>query len=383
MNPLLRHSADDAFANAFGGTPGHWFSAPGRVNLIGEHTDYNDGFVLSCAIDRTTMIAARPLPEARIVTVSADHDEVDTFALDAPIERSGKTWANYVRGVAAMLSADGHRLSGAQLAIAGDLPQGAGLSSSASLEVAVADTLATLSGLELDATELARIGQRAENEFVGCACGIMDQLVAARGKAGHALLIDCRTLAIRPIALPGDCAIVIAHSGISRANTDGAYNDRRRQCEEAARHFGVAALRDLDHRGLERDAAGLDPLLLRRARHVVTENARVLATAEALESGDLAAVGRLMAASHASMRNDFEITVPEIDRLAALMAQVLDQVGGARMTGAGFGGCVVAFAPAAFVDRLLMRVRSDYRTPDGEQATLFVVMADDGVRPYP
>jgi len=220
--------------------------------------------------------------------------------------------------------------------------------------------------------------QRAENRHVGTNCGIMDQLIATRGEADHALLIDCRSLHCRPVALPAGAAIVIAHSGVRHAHADGAYNDRRRECDAAAAHYGVAALRDLDIATLERGKDGLGETIYRRARHVVSENARTLAAADALAAGDLPAMGALMAQSHASMRDDFEITVPAIDALAAIMHAATGGTGGARMTGGGFGGCVVALAPADRVAAIREAVAHAYRDPAGQPAAIFVCRAVAG-----
>ena len=378
MTIPARDRALIAFAEAYGRPPLRLFAAPGRVNLIGEHTDYEEGFVLPIAIDRATFVAARPTGDGRIEVFAADPGEADSLELNDAIRRSGQPWANYVRGVAATMIADGHRLSGAQLAIAGDVPQGAGLSSSASLETVVALALASLSEIALEPRALARIGQRAENEFVGCECGIMDQMTAVAGAAGHALLIDCRSLELRPIPLPAEAAIVIAHSGVRHENAAGNYNVRRRQCREAATHCGVAALRDLDENRLQDEAAGLEPVLFRRARHVVSENARVLAAAEALQAGNLAAIAPLMAASQASMRDDFEITTPEVDALAGIMAEV--PTGGARMTGGGFGGCVIALTHRSSVGELIDSVSRGYRTPSGAAPQIFICEAGEGAR---
>jgi galactokinase len=381
MAASLNERVLDSFTTAFGAAPALQVRAPGRVNLIGEHTDYNGGFVLPCAIDYETRVAASPLPGRLLHVVAADFGQArDTIDLGAPpAPRPDAPWANYVRGVVALLQASGLALGGAQLAIAGNVPQGAGLSSSAALEVAVAHALQQLNGLELDRTALARLAQRAENEFVGCQCGIMDQLISARGQAGHALLIDCRSLQVQPVPLPRGVAVVILHSRVARGLVDSAYNERRRQCEAAARHARVAALRDLDAATLQARAAGLDPLVLRRARHVVTENQRTLEAAAALSRGDLAAVGRLMAQSHASMRDDFAITVPAIDHLVAVAQAAIGEQGGARMTGGGFGGCVVALLPHERVPALQAAVAREYRSPAGEPATVWVCQAQDGV----
>lgn len=353
------------FQDSFGAAPDLVARAPGRVNLIGEHTDYNDGFVLPCAISRQTMVAARRRSDRQVRIVAGDLGGATTgFSLAGPIvPDSAAPWSNYVRGVADGLLAADLELPGADLAIMGDMPQGAGLSSSAALENAAGLALAALAGQpDLDRTRLALIGQRAEHRFAGCQCGIMDQLVSARAVAGSALLIDCRSLACTPVPLPEGLAVMIVHSGIARGLVDGEYNLRRQQCELAARHFGVAALRDL---AILPEAGGLDPVAYARARHVVGENARTLAAAEALGNGDLARLGVLMADSHAAMRDDFAITVPAIDRLVALLQDAIGHQGGARMTGGGFGGAVVALLPSDEVARVQRAVQDDYRTPDG------------------
>jgi galactokinase len=375
-----RARAQRAFEEAFGAAPDLLVQAPGRVNLIGEHTDYNDGFVLPCAIDLGTAVAARARSDAMVDTVAADYgDERDSIAVDGPITHVGG-WRDYVRGVAVMLQGEGLE-RGADLAVSGDVPKGAGLSSSASLEVAVARTLAHLGGLAIDPTRIAQLAQRAENEFVGCSCGIMDQLVSARAQAGHALLIDCRTLECRPVPMPPGLAVIVIHSRIERGLVDSAYNERREQCERAARHYGVPALRDLDEAALEAGREGLDDVTFRRARHVVTENGRTLAAADALASGDLARLGELMARSHASMRDDFEITLPAIDRLVEIAAGAIGREGGARMTGGGFGGCIVALAPEAAVERVRTAVARDYRSPEGKEAHFILCRPSAGAGP--
>jgi len=262
------------------------------------------------------------------------------------------------------------------------VPQGAGLSSSASLEVAIVQAFKTLQGLaDLDPTDMALIAQRAENRFVGCNCGIMDQLISARGQAGHALLLDCRTLQARAVPLPAGVAVLIVNSRVRRGLVDSEYNLRRRQCEAAAQHFGVTALRDATPAMLARHGAALDPVVLRRARHVVTENQRTLDACDALAAGDLRRMGELMAASHASMRDDFEITVPPIDRLVEILQEAIGPAGGARMTGGGFGGCVVALLPQAQVAAVVAAVESHYRTPAGESAAVYVCRAAAGAGP--
>ena len=371
-----------AFEQRFGRRPARLVQAPGRVNLIGEHTDYNDGFVLPCAIDRSTVVAASPRDDMTVRVVAADLGHaVDEFRLDAPIvARADAPWSHYVRGSIRQLLAQGASLRGADLAISGDVPQGAGLSSSASLEVAVIQAFKTLYRLdELDPTRIALIAQQAENQFVGCACGIMDQLIAARGVAGHALLIDCRSLQTTPVPLPAGLAVMIVHSRVSRGLVGSQYNLRRQQCETAARHFGVEALRDLDLPAFERGAGELDPVVRRRARHVVTENQRTLDAVGALAAGDMRRIGELIAESHESMRRDFEITVPAIDGLVEILQGAIGSAGGARMTGGGFGGCVVALLPEAGVDHARGEVAARYRAPGGELADVHVCRASQGV----
>jgi galactokinase len=376
--PALR--ADEAFDRAFGHSATHHVLAPGRVNLIGEHTDYNGGFVLPCAIDRGTVAAARPRSDALIRVVAADFDESrDEFRLDQPIvPRSDAPWANYVRGVVQQLQAHGLQFGGAELALAGDVPQGAGLSSSASLEVAVIQVLKSLYALDIDPSQAALIAQRAENEFVGCNCGIMDQLISARGREGHAVLIDCRSLETEPVPLRPDVAVVIVESRVKRGLVESEYNLRRAQCETAARQLGASSLRDVDEPALEAGRSKLDDLTYRRARHVVTENRRTLEAAQALRGGDLVTMGRLMAQSHESMRLDFEITVPAIDQLVQILQDVIGSHGGARMTGGGFGGCVVALMPQALVPAARDAVRRLYRSPSGDAAVVHVCNAAAG-----
>ena len=338
--------ATAAYIAAFDEEPHRVAYAPGRVNLIGEHTDYNDGFVLPCAIDRGTAVAIGDAADAMISVTSADYGEGDSFD-PGQVFQAALGWRTHVRAIAAVFRARGIAIGGARIAIAGDVPQGAGLSSSASLGVALAAAFDRQGAL--DRTTLALIAQAAENDFVGCACGNMDQLIAAHGQANAALLIDCRSLATNPVPLPDDMAVLIVHSGITRGLVDSAYNERRAACEAVAAQLGVAALRDIDLPALQAAEPALDPLAYRRARHVVSENARTLAMAAALTASDWPIIAALMAASHASMRDDFEITLPEIDQLVATLAEATGGVGGARMTGGGFGGCVVALT---HIDRI-------------------------------
>ncbi len=381
MTSPLISSLTAAFECSFVGAPDLLVQAPGRVNLIGEHTDYNDGFVLPCAIDFHTLVAARARSDRTVRVMALDYvGQLDEFSLDAPIvPREDAPWANYVRGVVQMLLAHGVDLDGADLALAGNVPQGAGLSSSASLEVAVGQAFKSLFQLDsLGPTDLALIGQRAENQFVGCNCGIMDQLISARGQQGHALLIDCRTRHTQAVPMPQDMAVMIIHSRIQRGLVESEYNTRRAQCEFAALHYGVAALRDLNLAQLEMGARGLDAVTYRRARHVVTENRRTVDAAAALTAHDMRTMGQLMGQSHISMRDDFQITVPAIDALVDITQKAIGPDGGARMTGGGFGGCVVALLPQTLVEHVRSTVLAQYRSPQGEQAQIHVCKPSEG-----
>ncbi len=373
----------EAYISAFNDKPDHIIRAPGRVNIIGEHTDYNDGFVLPCAIDKDTVVAIGRHEDSLIEAISCDYENQDIFSINKDINESPKLWANYVRGVAKYLQLDGYALPPSRISIAGDVPLGSGLSSSAALEMAVGRALIEQSGQKIDPTDLAMIGQKAENQFVGCSCGIMDQLISAKAQAGHAMLIDCRSLLCSPISIPKDAAILIVNSGITHSNSDGAYNERRLQCEKAALHYKVKALRDIDEAQLKAGKTGLDDVSYKRARHVVTENARTVNAAVALQDNDLYTLGQLMRQSHASMRDDFEITIPEIDQLADIMnaaiAQYCDNQGGARMTGGGFGGCVIAIAPNDTMESIIDSIHDKYRKTANQKIEILISTASAGV----
>ena len=376
----LKSITQQVFADTFGYAPSHSIQAPGRVNLIGEHTDYNDGFVLPCAIDYQTVIACARRDDRQVHVVAVDYDnQQDSFSLDAPIEPlSEPMWANYVRGVVKHLQQRDASFGGVDMVISGNVPQGAGLSSSASLEVAVGTVFQQLYQLKLDGAAIAVNGQEAENQFVGCNCGIMDQLISALGQQDHAMLLDCRTLGTRAVSMPEDVAVVIINSNFRRNLVGSEYNTRREQCETGARFFNKKALRDVT---LEEFAAAeqqLDPLVAKRVRHVITENARTLEAADALSSGDLQRMGELMAASHASMRDDFEITVPPIDQLVEIVKAEIGPRGGVRMTGGGFGGCIVALMPTDLVDQVKAAVAQQYEAQTGIKETFYVCKASAG-----
>jgi galactokinase len=378
---ILQSRLVKAFADRESGPPELLVQAPGRVNLIGEHTDYNEGFVLPCAIGFQTMIASRKRSDRKICAVALDLDSMqDQFSLDEPlVPRSTSLWTNYVRGAVEALLKRGAPIGGVDLVISGDVPKGVGLSSSASMLVAIIETFKDLYGLsDLSSTEVARVAQAAENNFVGVNVGIMDQLVSTKGVARHAIKIDCRTLETEPVKIPDNAAIMIVGSGVKRGLVDSEYNKRREQCSAAAAFFKIPALRDLDVDRLIAEKDGLDETVFRRARHIVTENQRVLEACAALEGGDLPFVGQLMASSHASMRDDFEITTPAIDQLVDMLNDSIDGEGGARMTGGGFGGCVVAVLHADRTQEVIEEVRASYRTPDGEAPPIFLCSAEAG-----
>ncbi|MGS3140021.1 galactokinase [Aeromonas sanarellii] len=378
MTPSQRVSA--VFAEQFEQQPDLLVRAPGRVNLIGEHTDYNDGFVLPCAIDYETCVAIGRRTDNLVHVVAADYDnQRDLFALDQPIEHhTDQRWSDYIRGVVKCLQGRGYQLRGLNMVVSGNVPQGAGLSSSASLEVAIGQAFKEAQGLDISQAEIALNGQQAENQFVGCNCGIMDQMISASGEKDHALLLDCRSLETRLIPMPSNLAVLIVNSNVRRGLVDSEYNTRRQQCEAAARHYGVKALRDLDLAALEAGKAGLDEVSYRRARHVVGENARTLAAADALESGDLVRLGELMGQSHAAMRDDFEITVPAIDGLVEIIKAQIGSEGGVRMTGGGFGGCVVAVLRPEKVAAAIAAVEAEYQARFGLKADCYVCRASAG-----
>jgi galactokinase len=365
-----------AFEERFGGPPALLARAPGRVNLIGEHTDYNDGFVLPMAIDRAVWIALRPRTDSKVVILSLDFHEEHGFDL-AHLASSGTQWIDYVQAVAWVLQKRNRDLPGWEGVAAGDVPIGAGLSSSAALELAAARAFASLGGMPWEAREMALAAQRAENEWIGVQCGIMDQMISASGEEGHALLIDCRSLETRSVPVPAQTAVVILDTSTRRGLVDSAYNDRRAHCEIAAEVLGVQALRDVDPVTFDARADELEPLIRRRARHVITENERTLRAAAALERGDAEEMGRLMNASHASLRDDFEVSRRELDVMVEL-AQAHPACHGARMTGAGFGGCAVALVRRESAGEFARTVAAAYAQQTGLTPRLYVCSATAG-----
>lgn len=367
--------------------PRRFFAAPGRVNLIGEHVDYNDGYVVPCAINRETVVSIGPGDDVKpkIEAVALDMGNArDSFALDQPIAKSDNSWQNLVRGVVHALRRRGHTLRSSRIAMAGDVPIGAGLSSSASFAVAVTLALAEYSRVPLSPDTLALVAQEAENEFLGTQCGIMDQMAASASKKGHALLVDCRSLQNITIPVAKNLDVVIIDSGVRRELAESAFNERREQCEVAARYLGANALRDVTIEALEEAKDGFDPTLYRRARHVVSEIARIEPMAVALAQGDTAALSAIMHAGHTSLHEDYEVTVPEVDALADLVRAVLQDgespLGGVRMTGAGFGGCLVAVVHTSATQTVLDAVRTTYNAQTKRPASAEVYEMAGGAR---
>jgi galactokinase len=358
------------FEQLFGRPPTVVGRAPGRVNLIGEHTDYNGGFVLPIAIPQRTQVQLAPREDTavRVWSEHAGGDGIAGYALGA--ERPGRGWLDYVQGVTRVLGDSGHRVRGFDARIESTVPAGSGLSSSAALEIALLRALDGVFSLGLDAVAMARVGQRAENDFVGAPVGIMDQMACRLAGTSHALFIDTRSLAWERIALPRAGELVVIDSGVTHAHAGGDYRRRRDECARAAALLGVPALRDLAFHELAR-AAALPPPLDRRARHVVTENARVLAAVGALRAGEAKALGALFAASHASMRDDFEMSVAEIDLLVRLAADE-PAVFGARLTGGGFGGAVVMLASRGAGAACAARIARAYAARSGRAPTVLL-----------
>jgi len=372
------------FAEIFGEEPAAVVRAPGRVNLIGEHTDYNDGHVLPVAIDRSVLVAAAPRDDQQVVIHALDFDESVEFSLDDIRPDQAQTWSNYQRGVAYFLEERGFELPGLNAVVVGDVPIGSGLSSSAAVEVSMAYTWQVLADFKLSRVELALLCQRAENEFVGMNCGIMDQFVSALGQRDHALLIDCRSLDYQPVPLPPGAAVVVADTMKRRGLVDSEYNTRRQECEEGVRILQqylpeVRSLRDVSVDQFKAQSSKLKIQKVRqRCRHVIYENERVLKSVAALRAGDLAAFGRLMNASHVSLRDDYQVSCAELDIMVEAAWKV-DGVYGSRMTGAGFGGCTVSLVAEEAIEDFRAQVAAAYEEATGIVPQIYVCRAEDGV----
>ena len=358
------------------------FRAPGRVNLIGEHTDYNDGFVMPAALDFSTWVRVSPLEQRSLQIFSENFNDEVEVDLDNLNLVARSHWSDYPVGVAVEMQRAGHRLRGARLQIRGEVPIGSGLSSSAAIEVGTACALAANSGLKIDNRELALLCQRAENEFVGARVGIMDQFISLFGQAQKALLLDCRSLEFKLLPLPDNVRLIICNTMVKHELASSAYNERRAQCEEGVRHLArffanVRALRDVTLEQLEQHRSGLSEVVYRRCRHVITENARVLAAGDALEQHDLPYFGTLMGESHLSLRDDYEVSSDELDLMVKL-AQKVDGVYGSRMTGGGFGGSTVNLVKEEMADEFRTRVAAGYEQVTKLKPEIYICIAANG-----
>jgi galactokinase len=364
------------------GEPIGVFRAPGRVNLIGEHTDYNDGFVMPAALEFYTYVAAGPRTDRELSVYSIDFDETKCFHLDDLAGGPTGHWSDYVRGVAGVVNARGDAIRGANLVIKGEVPIGAGLSSSAALEVATALALLANSGLTWSCVDVAQACQRAEHEYAGTKCGIMDQFISCYARANHALLLDCRSLEYELLRIEDRIRIVICNTMVKHELAGGEYNRRRADCEAGVRFLqrylpDIRALRDVSPSQLAEYGVGLPPETYRRCHHVISENARVLEAAQALKDGDLLRFGVLMYASHASLRDDYDVSCKELDLMVEL-ARKCSGVYGARMTGGGFGGCTVNLVDADAVEEFKAAIAGDYNDATGLHPEIYVCTAADG-----
>lgn len=357
-----------SFSEVFGRPPELTARAPGRVNLIGEHTDYSEGFVLPAALPRETVVELARSSQPQVRAISLDVTPVEPVSYPLGAEQKRRGWIDYLQGVTFVLRAAGHAIGGFDARITSRVPLGAGLSSSASFEVAVLRALRQAFALPIDDVMLARLGQKVETDFVGAPVGIMDQMAASLADGGSALFLDTRSLTFEKVPLPAAADLVVINSGITHSHAGGEYRTRRAECEQAAKQLGVRVLRDLGAADLPRIEALPDPIR-RRARHVVTENARVLDAVAALRAGDLPRLGRLLAAAHASLRDDFEVSVPEIDTLVTIAGET-EGVFGARLTGGGFGGSIVVLAAREQAAAAGAAIATRYQAATGRSATV-------------
>ena len=382
IDAQVRRAADH-YRKTFGDNPTHAAAAPGRVNLIGEHTDYNDGFVLPMAIQRQTVLVGARRDDGQTHLVSTALPGEAVFAMDQPITPGEPSWSNYSRGAIAGCVDKSVNPGGFNAVIDSTVPAGGGLSSSASIEVATATMTEALSGKKIDPVEKALLCQHAEHTFAGVPCGIMDQFISTMARAGTALLIDCRSYDVRMVPLSDPSLVVlIVNSQVKHELTGGEYAQRRQQCEAAAKALGVASLRDATAQQLEANRSKLGELAYRRARHVIGENERTLAAADAMAKADWQTTGKLMVASHASLRDDFQVSCQELDVLVelALEHQATGDVFGSRMTGGGFGGCTVTLVREDAVERVSEHIASRYEKQTGITPTIFVTRPAAGAR---
>ncbi len=365
-----------AYKENFYKSPEYLVQAPGRVNIIGEHTDYNDGFVLPIAINRVISIAFTTINEPEIRLFSLDFDQHVSISLEENFVKNNG-WQEYLKGLIKIYKKNGFKLQGWQGIFTGNVPIGAGLSSSAALELGFSRAIASASNWKWDPQKMALLSQKAENEWVGVNCGIMDQMISALGKIDHALFLDCRSLESTSLALPKSVRIVVLDTDTRRGLVDSEYNDRRNQCETVAQYFGVKALRDLSLGELEKSKLNLNITDFKRARHVIRENKRVIECVEAIRMELLEKVGELLIDSHMSLRNDFEVSSEELDLIVDLSIQSPGCYG-ARMTGAGFGGCALALVDEKYIQTFVSQVKKEYRLLTGKIAKLYVCRATGG-----
>jgi galactokinase len=378
MDALVQRTTA-SYREIYGTEPTYLLAAPGRVNLIGEHTDYNDGFVLPAAIDRHVIVAVSARPDRAVRIHAADFCRAAQFNLDQLTPSSEEPWSNYQRGVAWALQEAGYGLKGLDAVVAGDVPIASGLSSSAAIEVATAFAFQVLGDLDLDGVERALLCQKAENEFVGIRCGIMDQYIISLGKRSHALLIDCRSLEYQLVPVPTGYSLVVCDTKKRRGLVDSEYNTRRAQCEEGARLLGLKALRDITPEAFKAHAGALPPVIRKRCRHVVTENQRVLDAVQSLRDANPARFGELMDASHTSLQHDYEVSCAELDAMVAA-ARRQPGVLGARMTGAGFGGCTINLVAEDATEAFRRNVAAAYAAETGLDPEIYVCAPEEGVR---
>lgn len=371
------------FEKIYGHSPSLAATAPGRVNLIGEHTDYNEGFVLPMAIGRQTLLLGEPTQDSEVTLHSVTTGETAIFDVEGGVQRGEPAWSNYVRGVIAGFQRLKIPLTGFNAVIDSDVPLGGGLSSSAALEVAAATFLEAMSGRKLEPVQKALLCQQAEHEFAGVPCGIMDQFISVMGQEDHLLLLDCRSRATELVPMTDpSVAVLIINTNLRHKHAGGEYAQRRTQCEEAVSVLKVTALRDASIANLEQAKAKLDSVLFRRARHVITENERTLAAAASLRAGNWSALGKLMYASHDSLRDDYEVSCKELDVVVEIAQSLGTKAGvyGCRMTGGGFGGCAVALVKASEADRISKCFMDDYERKLRNIATTFATRPASGAR---
>ncbi|MEW6511427.1 MAG: galactokinase [Bacteroidota bacterium] len=378
----VEETAAATYRNRFGSPPSIVASAPGRVNLIGEHTDYNEGFVFPAAIDRSIAVAVGPRNDGRLVMCSASMQGETAFALDRLFPSERRAWTDYLVGVAALLRERHGSLRPANICVHGVVPRGSGLSSSAALELATAFGLIAFNGIDIPPLDIITLCQRAEHEYAGVLCGIMDQFISCLGKRSHALMLDCRSLEYELVPIPPGVVLLVCDTGVRRALASSAYNQRRSECAEGVRLFashrpGISALRDVTDDDLNAHASELTPVVLKRCRHVIHENARVVRSARALREGDLSEFGKLMYDSHLSLRDDYEVSCAELDAVVDICAEA-EGVFGARMTGAGFGGSAICLAREEAASEITARLLKEYPRTTGKSPSVYVCAVDDG-----